>query len=45
MKKLAAALLAATATAIAPTAVCSVAHADVCASAGGRHFSAGGCTN
>ena len=45
MKKLAAALLTAAATTIAPVAICSVAQADVCASAGGRHFSAGGCTN
>jgi len=44
MKRLAAAVLAAAAAA-APIAVCSVAHADVCASADGRHFSAGGCTN
>ena len=40
-----AALLAATACALAPLAVAPSANADVCASAGGRHFSAGGCTN
>ncbi len=31
--------------AVAPLLVAPTAGADVCASAGGRHFSAGGCTN
>ncbi|MCX8560150.1 hypothetical protein OS122_04490 [Mycolicibacterium mucogenicum] len=30
---------------VAPLVVAPTAAADVCASAGGRHFSAGGCTN
>ncbi|KAB7761059.1 hypothetical protein MMUC44124_00155 [Mycolicibacterium mucogenicum DSM 44124] len=33
------------ALAVAPLTVAPTAAADVCASAGGRHFSAGGCTN
>jgi len=33
------------ALAVAPLVVAPTAAADVCASAGGRHFSAGGCTN
>ena len=45
MKKLAAALLTAMATAVAPVAIAPVAHADICAGAHGRHFAAGGCTN
>lgn len=50
MKKRTAALLAAAAMtgapiAIAPLAVAPIAGADICAGAGGRHFSAGGCTN
>jgi hypothetical protein len=45
MKKLAAALLTALATAIVPCATVPMAHADVCAGANGRHFAAGGCTN
>ena len=45
MKKLAAALLTATAAAVAPIAIAPVAQADICAGASGRHFSAGGCTN
>ncbi len=44
MKKLAAALLTAMAMAAAPVAIAPVAHADICAGAHGRHFSAGGCT-
>lgn len=42
---LAAATLVAAPLAIAPIALAPMAGADVCASAGGRHFSAGGCTN
>ena len=50
MKKRTAALLAAAAVtgaplAITPLVVAPSANADVCAGAGGRHFSAGGCTN
>ena len=45
MKKLAAALLTVTAATLAPVAVAPVAQADVCASAGGRHVSVGGCTD
>ena len=50
MKKSNAALLAAAAfvaipLSIAPLAAAPSASADVCAGAGGRHFSAGGCTN
>ena len=45
MKKLAAALLTATAAAVAPIAVAPIAQADICAGARGRHFAAGGCTN
>ncbi|ORA21166.1 hypothetical protein [Mycobacterium aquaticum] len=42
---LAAATLAAAPLAIAPLMLAPAASADVCASAGGRHISAGGCTN
>lgn len=42
---LAAAALAAAPLTIAPIINAATASADVCASAGGRHFSAGGCTN
>jgi hypothetical protein len=45
MKKLAAVLLFATATAVAPIVIAPAANADICAGAGGRHFAAGGCTN
>ena len=45
MKKLAAALLTAMATAVAPVVIAPVADADICAGAHGRHFAAGGCTN
>jgi hypothetical protein len=45
MTKLAAALLTAMAMAVAPAAVAPAAHADVCGDVGGRHVSAGGCTN
>ncbi|OBK70307.1 hypothetical protein [Mycobacterium sp. 1274761.0] len=49
MKKLAAALLTAGAAAVAPLAVpiavAPVAQADICAGAGGRHVSVGGCTD
>jgi hypothetical protein len=45
MKKLAAVLLAAAATAIAPMVIAPTANADICAGADGRHFAAGGCTN
>jgi hypothetical protein len=45
MKKLAAALLAATAMAVGPVVIAPVADADICAGADGRHFAAGGCTN
>ncbi|HEX3546446.1 MAG TPA: hypothetical protein VHU62_07710 [Mycobacterium sp.] len=45
MKKLAGALLTATAMALAPVAVAPVAHADICAGAHGRHAAVGGCTN
>ena len=44
-KKLAAALVMASGMALAPLAFTPVAQADVCAAAGGRHFSVGGCTN
>jgi hypothetical protein len=42
---LAAATLIAAPLAITPIISAPTAGADVCASAGGRHFSAGGCTN
>ena len=45
MKKLAAALLTATAAAVAPIAITPVAQADICAGAHGRHVGVGGCTN
>ena len=45
MKKLAAALLIAMATGVAPAVIAPVADADICARADGRHFAAGGCTN
>lgn len=45
MKKLAAVLVAAAGMAVAPMVVAPAAQADVCAAAGGRHFSVGGCTN
>jgi hypothetical protein len=45
MKKLAAALLTATAMAGASMAIAPAADADVCAGAHGRHFAAGGCTD
>jgi hypothetical protein len=45
MKKLAALLITAMGVAVVPVAVAPAANADVCAAAGGRHFSAGGCTN
>ncbi len=44
MKKLAAALLTATAMAVLPVAVAPVTHADICAGAHGRHVGVGGCT-
>ncbi|MGV0806500.1 hypothetical protein [Mycolicibacterium setense] len=45
MKKHTAAILVASALVAAPLAVAPSASADICAGAGGRHFSAGGCTN
>jgi hypothetical protein len=45
MKKLAAGLLTVGAAVAALVAVAPVAQADVCASAGGRHVSVGGCTH
>jgi hypothetical protein len=45
MKKFAAALLTAMAMAAVPVGVASVAHADICAGARGRHVGVGGCTN
>lgn len=45
MKKLAAVVLTAMATAVAPVLIAPVASADICAGAGGRHFAVGGCTN
>jgi hypothetical protein len=42
---LAAAALVAAPLALAPVVAAPAASADVCASAGGRHFSAAGCTN
>lgn len=43
MKKLAAALLTGMAMAIVPAPSAPAAHADICASVGGRHFSASDC--
>ena len=45
MRKLSAALLVGMAMAGAPVAIAPVAHADICAGADGRHFTAGGCTS
>jgi hypothetical protein len=45
MKKLAAVLLTSAAMGALPFAVAPAAQADVCAGAGGRHVSVGGCTN
>ena len=45
MKMRAAALLTATAAAVAPIAIAPVAQADICAGAHGRHVGVGGCTN
>jgi hypothetical protein len=45
MKKLAAVLLTAMATAVAPVVIAPVAQADICAGAHGRHMGVGGCTN
>ncbi|MDT5003998.1 MAG: hypothetical protein QOJ24_1174 [Mycobacterium sp.] len=45
MKRLTAVLVMATGMALAPAALAPVAHADVCAAAGGRHVAVGGCTN
>lgn len=45
MKKLATLLVMATGMALAPMAIAPAAQADVCAAAGGRHVSVGGCTN
>jgi hypothetical protein len=45
MKKLAAVLLTAMASAVAPVVLAPAAGADICAGAHGRHFAAGGCTN
>ncbi|MET0474790.1 MAG: hypothetical protein ABW001_09135 [Mycobacterium sp.] len=45
MKKLAAVLVMASGMALAPMALAPAAEADVCAAAGGRHVSVGGCTN
>jgi hypothetical protein len=45
MKKLAAALLTATAMAVAPVAMTPLAHADVCGDVGGRHVDVAGCTH
>ena len=44
-KKLAAALVMASGMALAPMSFAPLAQADVCAAAGGRHISVGGCTN
>lgn len=38
-------LVAITGLALAPLVIAPTASADVCAGVGGRHFSAGGCTN
>lgn len=45
MKKSAAAVLFLLASSAVPAVVTPAAHADVCGSVGGRHVSAGGCTN
>lgn len=45
MKKLAIVLVSAAGMAVAPVVIAPAAQADVCAAAGGRHFSVGGCTN
>lgn len=45
MKKLAVVLVMASGMALAPMAITPLAQADVCAAAGGRHVSVGGCTN
>ncbi len=46
MKKLAAALMAATATAVVPVAIAPGAHATICAGTdGSRHVSVSGCTD
>lgn len=45
MKKSAAAVLFLLASAAVPAVSAPVTHADVCANVGGRHVSAGGCTN
>jgi hypothetical protein len=45
MKKFAAVLLTATTMAAVPVAMASVAQADICAGAHGRHVGVGGCTN
>ncbi|MGK2881651.1 MAG: hypothetical protein ACSLE6_12945 [Mycobacterium sp.] len=45
MKKLAAVLAMGFGMALAPMAVPPVAAAEICASAGGRHFAVGGCTH
>ena len=45
MRKLAATLLTVGAAAVAPIVVAPAAQADICAGAGGRHVSVGGCTN
>jgi hypothetical protein len=45
MKIPVAVLVMATGMALAPIALTPVAQADVCAAAGGRHVSVGGCTN
>jgi hypothetical protein len=45
MKKLAAALLAATAMAALPVAIAPAAQAEVCGAVGGRHVDVGGCTH
>jgi hypothetical protein len=45
MNKLATVLVMASGMALAPMITAPVAQADVCAAAGGRHVSVGGCTN
>ncbi|MDT5387044.1 MAG: hypothetical protein QOE04_685 [Mycobacterium sp.] len=45
MKKLAAALLAATAMSALPVAISPAAQAEVCGAVGGRHVDVGGCTH
>ena len=45
MTKCATAFLVFLAAAIAPMALCPATHADVCGNVGGRHVSAGGCTD